>query len=295
MNYRYILEKYSGGKSRYTCPECDKKGAFTRYVDVEKQEYLDPRVGRCNRENKCGYHYMPKDYFSDHNLTDNNFKINYKSQVNPKPISFINYEDLESTLDSYSENKFIQYLLNNFHDDQVKEAIEKYFIGTLNRPWNGSTVFWQIDIKGRVRGGKIMSYDSGTGRRVKEPYSHLNWYHSVAKSKYPDFNILQCLFGEHLLNDQSKPVAIVESEKTAVICSINFPGHIWLATGGISNLKERNCKNLDGRQVILYPDSDAVEDWSAKLRGISSLNNATVSKVFQDLDIDDGMDLADLI
>ena len=118
MNYRYILEKYSGGKSRYTCPECDKKGAFTRYVDVEKKEYLDPRVGRCNRENKCGYHYMPKDYFSDHNLTDNNFKINYKSQVNPKPISFINYEDLESTLDSYSENKFIQYLLNNFHDDQ---------------------------------------------------------------------------------------------------------------------------------------------------------------------------------
>ena len=61
---------------------------------------------------------MPKDYFSDHNLTDNNFKINYKSQVNPKPISFIKYEDLESTLDCYSENKFIQYLLNNFHDDQ---------------------------------------------------------------------------------------------------------------------------------------------------------------------------------
>ncbi|MDB2588504.1 DUF6371 domain-containing protein [Bacteroidia bacterium] len=295
MNYRYILEKYSGGKSRYTCPECDKKGTFTRYIDVEKEEYLDPRVGRCNRENKCGYHYMPKDYFSDHNLTDNNFKINYTPQAKPKPVSFINYEDFESTLDNYSENKFIQYLLDNFNEEQVKEAIEKYFIGTLNRPWNGSTVFWQIDIKGRVKAGKIMLYDSGTGKRVKEPHSHLSWYHSVSKSKYSDFNIEQCLFGEHLLSDKSKPVAVVESEKTAVICSIAFPKHIWLATGGISNLKEQNCKNLDGRRVILYPDSDAVEDWSNKLKGISSLNNARVSRVFQDLDIDDGMDLADWI
>jgi len=33
MTYiRYSLEKYSGMKSRYFCPECDKK-TLTRYID----------------------------------------------------------------------------------------------------------------------------------------------------------------------------------------------------------------------------------------------------------------------
>ena len=69
-----------------------------------------------------------------------------------------------------------------------------------------------------MRAGKIMGYDAVTGHRIKEPFNQVNWVHSVRK--VPDFHMQQCLFGEHLLSDTSaamsaKPVAIVESEKTA--------------------------------------------------------------------------------
>ena len=44
-----------------------------------------------------------------------------------------------------------------------------------------------------------------------------------------DFNMVQCLFGEHLLRlHPDKKVAVVESEKTAVICSALMPEYVWV-------------------------------------------------------------------
>ena len=49
--------------------------------------------------------------------------------------------------------------------------------------WNGSTVFWQIDVRGNVRAGKIMGYDAETGHWIKEPFKQVNWVHSVEKCR----------------------------------------------------------------------------------------------------------------
>ena len=66
MSYRFILEKYRGLSTRYTCPRCGRKHTFTRYIDTENNNnYLSERVGKCNRLDKCGYHYTPKQYFAD--------------------------------------------------------------------------------------------------------------------------------------------------------------------------------------------------------------------------------------
>ena len=92
-----------------------------------------------------------------------------------------------------------------------------YRVGT-SKHWQGATVFWQIAADGEVRGGKIMLYDRLTGHRVQEPFPHINWVHSVLK--LPDFKLTQCFFGEHLLPYiRDKPVAIVESEKTAILAT----------------------------------------------------------------------------
>ena len=49
------------------------------------------------------------------------------------------------------------------------------------------------------------------------------------------WTLTQCLFGEHLLKQYPKKVvALVESEKTAVICAGLMPRFLWLATGGKS-------------------------------------------------------------
>ena len=64
--YRFILEKYRGISTRYTCPQCGRKHTFTRYIDTENNnQYLSERVGKCNRLDKCGYHYTPREYFAD--------------------------------------------------------------------------------------------------------------------------------------------------------------------------------------------------------------------------------------
>ena len=39
------------------------------YIDTENNnQYLSERVGKCNRLDKCGYHYTPREYFADNPL-----------------------------------------------------------------------------------------------------------------------------------------------------------------------------------------------------------------------------------
>ena len=64
--YRYQLEKYRGRSTRYICPQCKRKQSFTRYIDTyNNNEYVSDNVGKCNRIDKCGYHYTPKQYYTD--------------------------------------------------------------------------------------------------------------------------------------------------------------------------------------------------------------------------------------
>ena len=74
--YRFILEKYRGISTRYTCPQCGRKHTFTRYIDTENNnQYLSDKVGKCNRLDKCGYHYTPRQYFTDNPHKRDNFLV----------------------------------------------------------------------------------------------------------------------------------------------------------------------------------------------------------------------------
>lgn len=53
-----------------------------------------------------------------------------------------------------------------------------YHVGIF-RHWTGATVFWQIGTRGQVRTGKIMPYDSKTGKRIKKPFNHITWAYSL--------------------------------------------------------------------------------------------------------------------
>ena len=128
------------------------------------------------------------------------------------------------------------------------------------------------------------NYDAGkysptTGKRVKEPCNRITWAHTALK--LPDFTVNQCLFGEHLLKDGCKPVAIVESEKTALIASAYLPQFVWLSVGGLSNLNKENCKPLAGRKVILYPDLNGFEKWSIRAQELIEYIPGTTFTVIQ--------------
>lgn len=194
-------------------------------------------------------------------------------------------------------NNFIQYLQKLFGIEITNNLRNKYLIGTSNK-WLGATVFWQRDIEGNIRTGKIMQYNPNNGKRIKEPYELIYWEHKALNQ--PDFNLKQCLFGEHLINQNLiKPIAIVESEKTAIIASIYLPNLIWLSVGSISYLKAEICKPLKGRTVILFPDLNGFEKWKLKASELLHIANFSVSdlldKKANEFEKEQGLDIADYL
>ncbi len=212
------------------------------------------------------------------------------------PVSFIDAHYLKSSLQNYEHNNFTRFLCDKFGSDIARQHVQQYQIGTSSH-WYGANVFWQVDADGRIRTGKIMVYHAETGKRVKNPRALINWVHCVLK--LPDYNLKQCYFGEHLLKGNSKPVAIVESEKTAIIASIYFPNLIWVASGGCGGLKPDNFKVFTGRNVILYPDLNKYDEWAKLLPDLNKIAKVKISDLLEKSasphEREKGYDLADYL
>lgn len=205
-------------------------------------------------------------------------------------------------------NRFVEFLANLFGPEITHQLINKYLIGTSKYRFrnkhfpdyesqSGATIFWLMDSEKQLRSGKIMLYDAINGKRIKEPFNHITWVHTVLKRS--DYRFKRCFFGEHLLIDQSKPVAIVESEKTAIIASIYLPQFIWLAVGGKDYLSYEICRILKGRSVSLFPDLKAYDYWVEKANRFSDIGFFQVSDLLQlnatDVEREQGLDLADYL
>lgn len=277
MDYQFSLEKYTALNSRYACPHCQQGKEFIRYINVSTGSYLAENVGRCNRVAKCGYHYSPKQYFSDNPNVKPMVLSSATYRVKPKintQFDSISEDIFKQTLRDFGENNFIRYLKTKFGTDEITNVICRYFIGTW---FDGRTVFWQIDGDRLIRTGKLITYDAVTGKRIKSQKA--SWVHAeLEKEKWNnfdytvainnDFQLNQCFFGEHLLQlEAQKPVGVVESEKTAVVASIVLPELLWVATGGCGNLNVNKLQlAMKGRRVVLFPDSSKFEYWAAKAK-----------------------------
>ncbi len=312
------LETYKGTKSRHTCPSCGHRNQFTRFVDGNGN-YLSDDCGICNRQTKCGYSYTAKQYFADNPQAKNGqFKkgkrksvSNYQVanlQLDTPSFDFIAPEHLKQTIGNYEKNAFVQFLLNLFPDcgDEIQSVLRRYFVGTYQ---DGLTVYWQIDRRGKIRTGKIMRYDAGSGKRQiirtwidkdgEERELKADWMHCKIKK---DFNLKQCFFGEHLLYSlkSTKPVAIVESEKSAIIASLCFPNFVWLSIGSKQSLKVERLQKLAGRQIILYPDADGYNLWQsiaqdAQRQGLTVKVSRLIENYATDEQKAEGYDLADYL
>lgn len=285
------LEPYKGKK--YRCPNCDQPKKFVRYVIVETGEYIADNVGRCDRIDNCGYHFTPRQYYAKNPINIGaGYQVKSMKKEPEKPVQFLPRELVFQSMSNYDNNNFFQFLSTRFGESEAKVLSEKYCLGT-SRHWEGANVFWQLDISFNVRQCKIMLYDSQTGKRVKSGAMVREWnsqescYKSVndgmdkvlvygrmiLNRKFQNLNLQQCFFGEHLLNSEGT-VAIVESEKTAMISSLYFPNFIWMATGGSNGAgmtKPHVCKVLKGREVILFPDLGQFEKWSHNAKEIQGL------------------------
>lgn len=280
----YSLQKYKGTSTRHTCPNCGDRRSFAYYVD-ESGTPLHPSVGRCNHESGCGYHYTPRQYFHDHPecRTAGDFSSGRqcmaqkpKQPLQQTAIGYIPPHYVEKSQSVHSNFcRFLSVLLDSYYGSKAKEVLERlmedYRLGATR---DGAVIFWQIDRENKVRTGKVMQYNPGDGHRVKDGHaSAVNWIHSILKRQRvlaEEWQLSQCLFGEHLLSVYPDKVAVlVESEKSAVIGSALFPDYVWLAAGGKSQLREEKLRVLSGRTLLLFPDADAYAEWKERADGMT--------------------------
>ena len=309
--YRFHLLKYSGIRSRYTCPSCGRKHCFAPYVDDQDQPADIEKYGRCDHESSCGYCLYPPseprltirhDYF----LTGIRKQPKSDRIFNPRPVEVperictIPEDIVAKSVRIRPHSHLITFLLTLFDEPTVNGIIEEYRIGVTK---SLDTVFYQIDRQGRCRTGKVMKYNPATGHRIKDPDAStpITWVHSLLKQqgRLPsDWTLTQCLFGEHLLDRYpDKPIALVEAEKTAVIAAALMPQCVWVAVGGKTQLGDK-VEVLRGRTVIAFPDIDGYDKWKEKVSERPHLNIRISDYLLHHATEEDkamGADIADLL
>lgn len=290
----YSLQKYRGRSSKHTCPNCNRPGCFVYYVN-EANVALHPTVGRCDHQSSCGYHKKPRDFFAENPGIEVPDSWKQPAPIQEKKLWIIYKEEVKRYRSN--DSTLLRYLMTIYNPDRVREVAAMYQLGATA---NGSTIFWQIDKDGRTRTGKVMAYGTD-GHRIKEPgYDRVNWMHAILRKDglVPDeFDLTQCLFGEHLLRIfPGAPVILVESEKTAIICAINDRNHVYLATGGVYGLGSERIASLIDRHVIAIPDADAIDEWSERVKELQRFYDITIGNPgYTEDDKQNKRDIADLI
>ena len=274
-SYKWQLRK---GSKKEICPNCGQK-RFVPYVLASDGVTLaGAEFGRCDREQNCGYQRYPD---------GERYTVAEPQKIQPRPrLEYVG--DLHVSMDS---NLFEWAVCLLGLNDAVL-AWSNYNVGCIG----GHVIWWQIDREGVVRAGKVMSYRPD-GHRDKSDQWGVTWAHKhpQLKQSFKGEELQQCIFGEHLLtSNPNKPVALVESEKTAVVMSRFIPEYVWLATGGSQGIKSNErLSPLVGRNVFLVPDNGQYYSWLrvAELYGWNIWDGLELDTPFEGADILDIIEL----
>lgn len=271
---RRLFHNISALSPKYKESESDRK--FTEAMRNNRKVGIPTFIWMCKNAGIDTKKFFIKDEQQAAQLITPIPKTTLKTEQ--KNIEYVPFEYVER---SASYNNTFVYFLCGLLDKHTQESptIERlmndYAIGSTN---SKAIIYWQIDINGKVHDGKIQHYKED-GHRIGD----IDWVHSrlrkagIIKGEKPQ----QCLFGEHLLNMYpDKVVALVESEKNALIGSAVFPEYNWLATGCKGGLNIEKMKVLAGKTVVLFPDVDGFKSWSEKAKQMTFCN-AIVSDLLE--------------
>lgn len=282
--YAYELAR----RGKITCPKCGRR-TFVPYVDADGA-ILSPEVGKCDRADNCAWHYPPKAWFADHGHQE---PTKRPIRRRPKKPSFVPLQAMLASMAGLRQTHLFTFLAGRMPAmrPRLEATFRRYFTGA-DGLWDGSSIFWQVDSDGKVRTGKIMGYNPLTGHRVKDP-QQINWYHAAYG---PDgFNLVQCLYGEHLLRGNNKPVILVESEKTALVLATLCDGAIPVSCGGCGNLTEKLAAALRGKRIVVIPDNGKLDEWTRRAATLNTCESVRISTLLEAAAYDKGDDIADLL
>lgn len=258
---------------------CGKK-TLVAYID-EYGDRIEDGTGRCDREDKCGYMRLPDRPFEENIYTHHR---RYERQYVKKKKYRFSFDEVLKSKQRVEESSLFKFL--SVKTDKAKQVFESYHVGCWELDW---TVFWQIDQNNEVRTGKLFKYGSD-GKRSKT--QNIRWVHALPENKNEEYELEQCLFGLHLVNS-GKPIAVVESEKTAVIASMFIDNFTWMATGGKSIT--RTLDALKGKNVTLFPDLGAFDEWKKKADELGFNCSDYLERIATEEQKKEGLDIADFL
>lgn len=270
MRYKWTLRNSS---KKEICPQCGQRRLVPYVLTADGVTMAGAEYGRCDREYSCGYNRRPG---SDIEATPKPVK----ERPTPAPIVF------QKQCATVKHSTLLDYAVELCGQDAYL-AWDKYKVGASR---TGRTIFWYISKNGIVRGGKEIAYKPD-GHRDKAAFPPALWAHADLNfhGYFTGEKLLQPFFGEHLLKDDTNAkVAIVESEKTAVLMSCFLPDTIWLACGGSQGLKNPDKhKVLQRRSVVLIPDHGQFFNWknTAEKYGYKILDFCERKPIFEGCDI----------
>ena len=237
----------------------------SRYNEAENNCKFTNALHTNNKVGIASFIYMCRQYGIDTNrfyIKDNvdcaqpiATVVNHQ-QRRVTPVA-VQREYVDRSLDRNLRSDFVSYLKLLVADvDKIVDIVNAYQLGVTK---GGHVIYWYIDKDGIARMGKVMAYRPD-GHRNKF-YTPLSIPKELSKrgELSADYAIKQTLFGEHLLSlpaNTDKTIGIVESEKSAVICSLCIPHLLWMATGSKGNLQEERLSAIKERNSILFPDTD---------------------------------------
>ena len=265
------------GKNHCKCFACGKGGDVIAYVMQEESWTFQEACLWLSQQ--YGISTLPS------NSNTPQPKERPKDEV--PSYTYIPHEMLDELISA--EDSLCRCLKLMFQPEAVDWVAGEYAIGCYaTKGYDDYTIFPSIDVEGRVCNLKIQHYDTD---RFSPRFAHSDpgscrWLGTIwaSEGRLPKGARFKsdCLFGEHLLpRYPNHKVALVESPKNVLFGALAHPQMLWVATGNKGQLKRQVLQPLQGRDVIVIPDCDAVEEWTATIASMSDLANFTVSDFCQ--------------
>ena len=156
--YKYRLATWTeNGRTKGECLGCGHK-SFVYLVNADTGEIVGLDYGKCERVFKCGY----KKFKSGNGTVLASYlqQNNSIPEVQTKPDTI--YPSIKKdSLKGWTTNNLVLHIWRNtkVHYDDICDMIYQYGIGTSTHTfYKNGCIFWQTDINGDVRTGKIVQY-----------------------------------------------------------------------------------------------------------------------------------------
>lgn len=280
-NDGYLYELLN--KPKQICPNCGKK-EFNGLVYKGTKRYVDiTKYGRCDRQDKCQYECYPEK--SDRTKIENSPIRVFKRPPKRYKMSEDKLDDLKKNGRTDNFSKAMRLIFKN-----ADNVFDDYGVisGSTKPPFINYTGFVYRDINNALLSVKMFIYNDDLHRDKNIGSS---WLHKWGENRSDFEEFAQSYYGEHLIKTTKyKYIGIVESEKTALIARMLDENILWLACGGVGNMKAALFKGIKDKSVVFYPDHDGWDSWENKFKEIGN-GNWRISKL--PLTFDGKQDIAD--